>query len=264
MFDKFPILGVFNINIERNMKINTFSMVLEEAYMLSPSVKHFRFYSKQEPAFSYTAGQFIRIVFEHGGKTLRRSYSIANPPGNDNRIEFAASYVKDGPGTEFLFNLKVGDEVQVNGPFGRLILKEQPIKRYVLVATSTGVTPYRAMLPDLAKRIAEDANFNCVILQGVQKSQDILYNQEFVDFAAKVGEQMQFKAFLSRETSDNLAAHEHKGHVQDGFADLQLNPEQDIVYLCGNPAMIDDSFALLQDQGFTTQNIVREKYISSK
>lgn len=239
-------------------------MVLEEDYMLSPSVKHFRFYSKQEPAFNYISGQFIRILFEHEGKTLRRSYSIANPPKGENHIEFAASYVKDGPGTEFLFNLKIGDEVQVNGPFGRLTLKDGVHKRYILIATSTGVTPYRAMLPDLKKRIAADPNFNCVILQGVQKSQDILYNQEFVDFAAEVGEQMQFQAFLSRETKTDLAAHEYKGHVQDGFTALELNPEQDIVYICGNPAMIDDSFAILQEKGFTTQNIVREKYISSK
>lgn len=264
MFVKFPILGVFNINIYLNMKIDTFTMVLEEAYMLSPSVKHFRFYSKQESVFSYIAGQFIRIFFEYEGKALRRSYSIANPPTGENYIEFAASYVKNGSGTEFLFNLKIGDTVQFNGPFGRLTMKDGAEKRYVLVATSTGVTPYRAMLPEIKRRIAADPNFNCVILQGVQKSQDILYNQEFVDFAAEVGTQMQFRAFLSREVSSSLLSHEYKGHVQDGFPDLKLNPEHDIVYLCGNPAMIDDAFALLQEQGFTTQNIVREKYISSK
>lgn len=246
------------------MSIDTFPVVLEETYMLSPSVKHFRFHSKLQPAFNFIAGQFVRINFEHEGKIIRRSYSIANPPQNDNYIEFAASYVKDGPGTEYLFNLKIGDEVSVNGPFGRLILKDDPDKRYIFVATSTGVTPYRAMLPDLVSRINTNPKFSCAILQGVQKQQDILYNQEFVAFANLMPERMQFQAFLSRETSDNLAKHERKGHVQDGFAALNLNPEQDIVYLCGNPAMIDDSFNLLQEKGFTTQNIIREKYISSK
>ncbi len=246
------------------MSTDTFPVVLEETYMLSPSVKHFRFHSKLQPAFNFIAGQFIRIHFEHAGKTLRRSYSIANPPRNDNYIEFAAGYVKDGPGTDFLFNLKIGDEVLVNGPYGKLTLKEDMQKRYIFVATSTGVTPYRAMLPDLARCIQANPSFRCVILQGVQKHQDILYNQEFVAFADAMRGQMQFQAFLSRETNDNLAQHEHKGHVQDGFAALNLNPEQDIVYLCGNPAMIDDSFSILQELGFTTQNIIREKYISSK
>lgn len=246
------------------MSTDTFPIVLEETYMLSPSVKHFRFQSKLQPAFNFIAGQFIRIHFEHAGKMLRRSYSIANPPQNDNYLEFAASYVKDGPGTDYLFNLKIGDEVLVNGPYGKLILKDDMQKRYIFVATSTGVTPYRAMLPELMQRIKSDANFKCVILQGVQKHQDILYNADFVAFAESMPGQAQFHAFLSRETNDNLAPHQHKGHVQDGFAALNLNPEQDVVYLCGNPAMIDDSFNLLQEQGFTTQNIIREKYISSK
>lgn len=246
------------------MSIDTFPIVLKETYMLSPSVKHFRFQSKLQPAFAFIAGQFIRINFEHAGKILRRSYSIANPPQNDNYIEFAASYVKNGPGTDYLFNLKIGDEVLANGPFGKLILNDDTQKRIILVATSTGVTPYRAMLPELAKKIKASSNFKCAILQGVQKQGDILYNQEFVAFANSMHGQMQFQAFLSRETTNNLATHEHKGHVQDGFAALELNHEQDVVYLCGNPAMIDDCFNLLQDKGFTTQNIIREKYISSK
>jgi NAD(P)H-flavin reductase len=246
------------------MSTDTFPIVLKETYMLSSSVKHFRFQSKLHPAFNFIAGQFIRVLFEHEGKQLRRSYSIANPPQNDNYLEFAASYVKDGPGTDYLFNLKIGDEVLVNGPYGKLILKEDMQKRYILVATSTGVTPYRAMLPELASRVKSDANFKCAILQGVQKHQDILYNNDFVAFADSSPGQAEFHAFLSRETNDNLAPNQHKGHVQDGFAALNLNPQQDIVYLCGNPAMIDDSFNLLQEQGFTTQNIIREKYISSK
>jgi NAD(P)H-flavin reductase len=45
---------------------------------------------------------------------------------------------------------------------------------------------------------------------------------------------------------------------------LSLNPDEDIVYLCGNPGMIDESFAYLKDKGFALQRIIREKYISSK
>jgi NAD(P)H-flavin reductase len=44
---------------------------------------------------------------------------------------------------------------------------------------------------------------------------------------------------------------------------LALNPEGDKVYLCGNPAMIDEAFAYLTQNGFTTPHIVREKYISN-
>jgi len=244
------------------MAIKTFPITLEESFMLSPKVKHFIFRATIEPAFSYKPGQFITIYFEKDGKMLRRSYSVANPPAKDNRIEFAAGYVEGGPATELLFNLKPGDVLNVNGPFGRLILKEEMPKRCVLIATSTGVTPYRAMIPALSTLLQRDPAFEVEILQGVAYANEVLYSEEFLDFARQFPG-VRFKACLSREKTDTLKEHETTGYVQHHLDELQLNPDTDIVYLCGNPAMIDESFALLKDKDFAMQQIIREKYISN-
>ncbi len=229
--------------------------------MLSPKVKHFIFRAENSPPFDYIPGQFITIHFEREGKMLKRSYSIANVPAKDNRIEFAAGYVAGGPGTELLFNLQPGDKIHINGPFGRLILKESP-KRYVLVATSTGVTPYRAMLQELASRLQIDPTLKVVILQGVQTHEEILYPDEFLAFASEYP-QVSFRAHLSREAENSLQAHEYPGYVQHAFPELSLDPENDMVYLCGNPGMIDESFNYLKEKGFGMQRIIREKYISA-
>lgn len=245
------------------MQTKTFPVILENTRMLSPSVKHFILNSSQNPTFNYIPGQFITVHFEHQGKMLRRSYSIANTPTNDNLIEFAASYVENGPGTEFLFNLKPGDTIQISGPFGRLTLKDEIPKRYILMATSTGVTPYRAMKNTLQEMLNLNPSLSIVILQGVQKREDILYGDEFLAWAAQ-SPRVSFRAHLSREKSNDWLPHESSGHIQTSFSELKLNPVEDIVYLCGNPAMIDDAFALLKDSGFSTQHVIREKYISSK
>lgn len=244
------------------MKPNTFPIVLEDALMLSPKVKHFIFRSLKNPVFDYLPGQFITILFERDGKLLRRSYSIANVPSKDNRIEFAAGYVEAGPGTDLLFNLKPGDTINISGPFGRLILKDEMPKRYILVATSTGITPYRAMLAELKHRLLVNPYLQVVILQGVQKQEDVLYRDEFNELAA-LFPRVTFRAHLSRETETILKTHEYTGYVQSAFPGLALNPQEDIVYLCGNPGMIDESFAYLKEQGFPMQQIIREKYISS-
>ncbi len=243
------------------MLANTFPITLESTFMPSPNVKHFIFQSSQIPAFNYLPGQFITIHFEHEGKVLRRSYSIANVPTQNNRIEFAAGYVEGGPGTRLLFNLKPGDSINITGPFGRLILKDEIPKRYILVATSTGVTPYRAMIAELKKRLHANPNLHVVILEGVQKHEDILYGEEFVELAS-LYPRVTFRAQLSREDKNNLHPHEYTGYVQSAFGELSLNPEQDLVYLCGNPGMIDDAFSYLKDNGFAMQQIIREKYIS--
>jgi ferredoxin-NADP reductase len=230
--------------------------------MLSQKVKHFVFEVVRESTFSYVPGQFITIHFEKDGKALKRSYSVANQPMNNNRIEFAAGYVDGGPATELLFGLQPGDTLNASGPFGRLILKEDTPKRYILVATSTGVTPYRAMLPSLRQRLHDNPELEVVILQGVQCADEILYVDEFQSFE-KEYDTAQFYACLSRcQSSDLTNSNQRVGYVQHCFEALAVNPETDVIYLCGNPGMIDDAFAWLKEKGFVTQQIIREKYIS--
>ncbi|WP_058462322.1 ferredoxin--NADP reductase [Legionella adelaidensis] len=244
------------------MQVKPFPVILKEAYMLSPKVKHFVFESSLNPVFDYLPGQFITIHFEKEGKILRRSYSIANVPQQNNLIEFAAGYVEGGPGTQLLFNLKPGDAINITGPFGRLILKDNAPKRYLLVATSTGVTPYRAMLSSLKEHLLKNPDSKVVILQGVQKSEDVLYKNEFSAFAKEFSTQVVFRAHLSREPKENLKEFEFSGYVQTAFPELQLNPAEDLIYLCGNPSMIDEAFAYLKEQNFEMPQIIREKYIS--
>lgn len=230
--------------------------------MLSPSVKHFVLQINANPAFDYLPGQFISLHFEHQDKVLRRSYSIANAPQNNNIVEFAANYVQGGPGSELLFRLKEGDTLQVSGPYGRLLLRETDPKRYIFVATSTGITPYRAMMQELDRRLANDKNLQVVMVLGVPKREDILYGNEFVAWAARTP-RITFQAYLSREQREDFLPYEHPGRLHQSFSTLQLNPEEDVVYLCGNPTMIDEAFTLLKDNGFSTQHIIREKYISA-
>jgi len=243
------------------MLANTFPITLQESFMISPKVKHFIFNCELSPHFDYLPGQFITIHFEHQGKTLKRSYSIANEPKKDNQIEFAAGYFANGPGTELLFNLKPGEIIHINGPFGRLILKDELPARYIFVATSTGITPYRAMLHELSKRMQQHPNLQVVILQGVQRREEILYLNEFQSFAQKFP-QASFRPYLSRQQAQDLHENEYCGYVQHAFPTLNLNPQEDVVYLCGNPGMIDDAFNYLKEQGFSMPQIIREKYIS--
>lgn len=244
------------------MQNNSFSLTLEGVVPLSQKVKHFIFKADPPSPLVYLPGQFISIHFAHEGHALKRSYSIANPPCEDNRIEFAASYVANGPASELLFNLQSGDKLEATGPFGRLILKPLVPKRYLLIATGTGITPYRAMLPLLKTQLKENPELEIVILQGVQTQSDILYLEEFLTFA-QACPRVRFQAHLSRATLPLDAPYLHAGYVQSAFPTLNLSPENDRVYLCGNPCMIDASFQYLKDAGFEVSQVVREKYFSN-
>lgn len=245
------------------MAINTFTIILREAKMLSANVKHFTFECAEKTVFEYIPGQFITLHILHQDKLLRRSYSIASSPRQSNLIEFAAGYVEHGPASELLFHLQPGDTLQATGPFGRLILKEdQHFQRYIFIATSTGVTPFRAMMNELIHKMNHQPNIEILLLQGVQYRDDLLYKDEFQDLQKKYS-QFKFYPCLSREPKDTLLNSEFSGYVQHLLQQFTLKPEQDIIYLCGNPAMIDDAFQMLKDKGFQSPSIIREKYISS-
>lgn len=245
--------------------IATVIFKVQESFMLTPTVKHIALTPQDERDFSFIPGQFITVHFEKEGKSLKRSYSIATIPGQEKTISFAASYVKDGPGSEYLFALQLGDLVEVSGPFGRLILKDEPVKRLFLLSTGTGVTPYRAMLPLLTQKMQQQPNLKVIIMEGVQYLQDVLYADDFLAWEKKTPAQGEYRAYLSREDlSSERAPHQYQGYVQSSFDEFAVCPETDVFYLCGNPNMIDDAFAKLQALGFSTSQIRREKYISSK
>src|SRR5690606_5030891 len=110
-----------------------FDIVLDSVRDIAPGVKHFSFRRADGKALEFTPGQFIQIWFEsEDGSPVRRSYSIASVP-DDETIDIAVSEVLDGFATERFWALKPGDKLRAMGPFGRLVLRDEPATRYILV-----------------------------------------------------------------------------------------------------------------------------------
>jgi ferredoxin-NADP reductase len=244
------------------MTWNTFPLVLEGVTDITPTVRHFAFRRADQEAFEYTAGQFVNLHWDRDGKRTHRSYSVANPPGESDLIEIAVAPVEGGFATERLFGLSPGDPVVGSGPYGRFVLRDDPPCRYVLAATGTGVTPYRSMMPQIKSLLAA-GNHSVHLLLGVRRREELLYGDEFRALAdSHAG--FAFTACYSRELPAAPEDWEAQGYLQHRFEQLTLDPAADIVYLCGNPGMIDDAYAMLKAAGFGVQRVRREKYLSAR
>ena len=75
---------------------------------LAPDIRHLKLSIKN---FKFEPGQFINIKIP-ANKPLIRAYSICSKPNND-YIEICFKKVKDGPGTSFLFSLKLNDKINI-------------------------------------------------------------------------------------------------------------------------------------------------------
>ena len=242
------------------MAIQTFSARVARISLATPSVRRLSFERLDGQPHDFVAGQFIMVHFDSEGEALQRSYSIGCQPQSATSFEILVSYVDEGRGTRFLFGLQEGDTLELSGPYGRFCLRPESPRALWMVATGTGVVPYHAMLPELEARAAAGTSVH--ILQGVRRQEDILYRDAFEQAAARSAG-LHFTACLSREP-DAAAEGLRGGYVQDALLAAAPDPEHDLVYLCGNPAMIDDAVARLQALGFSPRALRREKYQSPK
>ncbi len=248
--------------------ISTFPLQLVRHHMLHASCRHLAFERADGESFAFVPGQFLQIHFEHQERLLKRSYSIATRVGDPQnlagQIEIAVSYVDGGAATALLSGLQLGDVVQASGPYGRFVLQAADRNaRYLLIATGTGVTPYRAMLPEIERRILSTGQ-RFVVLFGARQPEELLYAEEFEAFAARHPQHFEYRACLSRIPRAQPKAHDREGRVIAQFEQLAPNAEQDIAYLCGNPDMVDEGFERLKQYGLAVSQIRREKYISPK
>lgn len=248
--------------------IEHFKLKLVDSFMLAPSVRHLVFERVDGQPLAFKPGQFLQVHFHYDdGKATKRSYSVATvgEEGADSvqHVEIAVSYVEGGAATRLFAELEHDGSIEASGPYGRFCLQDtDENKRYLLVATGTGVTPFRAMMPQIA-RAMRDHDRRFVLLYGARNEAELLYGEEF-EALAREHENFQFHACLSRGARPDPRSDDRLGYVQSILPELEPDAENDIAYLCGNPEMVDAAFAELKERGLSVRQIRREKYISSR
>ena len=249
-----------------------FPLKLTARRMIAPSVAHLSFLRDDGLPLDYIPGQFIQVHFQYAdGTAAKRSSSLAtqhdHAMGPGEAVEIAVSYVAGGAATALFEHLPIGDTVDASGPYGRFCLMPNDAnKRYLLIGTGTGITPYRAMLPQL-ELLMRERGVEIVLLQGARNPDELLYGDEFRAFAqAHPG--FRFVPCFSRALPESGSLHAHadvrQGYVQNALAEFAPSAEGDIAYLCGNPNMVDACFDALKEAGLPVPQIRREKYVSNK
>ncbi len=203
--------------------------------------------------FPVLEGQSIGIIppglDERGKPHHARQYSIASPrngerPGHNNLsltikrvLENHQGQPVRGVGSNYMCDLKVGDKVQVVGPFGAsFLMPNHPKSHIVMICTGTGSAPMRAMT-EWRRRLRASGKFESgklMLFFGARTQAELPYFGPLQSLP---------KDFIDIEFTFSREAGKPKRYVQDALHDraadlgaLLADPNAHF-YVCGLKAM---------------------------
>ncbi len=213
--------------------------------------------------FPVLEGQSIGIIppglDERGKPHHARQYSIASPrngerPGYNNLSLTIKRVLEDhqgnpvrGVGSHYMCDLKVGDQVQVIGPFGSsFLMPNHPKSHVVMICTGTGSAPMRAMT-EWRRRLRASGKFEggkLMLFFGARTKEELPYfgplqslPHDFIDinlaFSRTPGQPKKYVQDAMRERAADLAK-------------LLADPNA-YFYVCGLKAMEEGVVLALHD-----------------
>jgi len=193
-------------------------------------------------------------LLEDGSDIQTRAFSIASSPEEKDML-FVVKILEGGRASMWVESgLKVGDTVRMQGPFGRFLLDRNSGKDWLLVATSTGIAPYRSQLVSFLK----DETRRIDLLLGVRSEEDLFWTEEFTAMARKYSHFF-FHPALTKPSADWKG---HTGRVQTLFEKIVQDFARVQVYACGNPEMTKDVKKICMERfGMTKGDVHVEGYI---
>ncbi len=237
------------------MKAGIFMTRIEELIDMGvQETRHFKLVFEPGTVFDFDPGQFVNTMApsDDGQKIIKRPYSIASPPYEKGYIDLVWKRVEGGFMTNYLWKLKQGDSLQIQGPLGRFLLKE-PLPRHIaFVATGTGIAPFRSMIFQLFKN---GTDRDIWLIFGNRYETDILYDEEWKALAKKHSN-FHYLPTVSRPKTWTG----EKEYVQKLLPKYLTSPQEIHLYICGLTNMINDVQKTALEIGLPKDQIFFEKY----
>ncbi|MGY6645696.1 MAG: ferredoxin--NADP reductase [Salinarimonas sp.] len=217
----------------------------------------FRFRITRPASLRFRSGEFVMIGLPNAERPVFRAYSIASPSWDD-ELEFFSIKVPDGPLTEHLQKIKVGDTVLMKKkPTGTLVLDALlPGRRVYMLSTGTGIAPFASLIrdPETYEKFEE-----VILTHSCREIAELRYGEDLVaaikddplvsEFATG---RLRHWTSVTREPyarSQRITTAIENGSFFEDLGLAPFDPAHDRVMICGSMEMIADCEALCEKAG---------------
>ena len=206
----------------------------------------------------FQAGQYINLHIP--GVELPRAFSLANVPSEKRSIELNIRHVSGGQATEYIHNnLKVGDKLKLNGPYGRFFVRSSAPEKFLFLAGGTGLSSPKSMILDLLEK---DESREITLVYGARNRAELYDDTLFLDLVGKHTNFTYVPTLSQPEEGDNWVG--ETGYVHDAatkhFGGDFRNHK---AYMCGPTGMIDACITALIRGRLFERDMYMEKFISA-
>lgn len=226
-------------------------MRLVKAKPETHDAKTLTFESPERP--DYKPGQFFMIEFTRPEKIPKRSYSVSSSPTRKGVLELTVKAMSEGYVSKLLNEAKEGEEFMLDGPWGHFIFEPEKMPEIVLIAAGSGIAPFRCFCQYI---IDNKLQTKVTFYYSNKTEEDIICRQDLDDFARKIPG-MKLVYCLTREQKPGF----HCGRIDaDCISGIVKENAKAFYFICGPPAMVADTEALLAADGVAKERIKTEKY----
>ncbi len=243
---------------ESIFNIRKYVAVVEEIIDYTYDIKGVTFKLKDGEHIDFEAGQYMQLISKPYGpvkERVSRAYSISSKPEIRDSLQLIIRLVPEGICTTWVHNhLKVGDEVQLTGPYGDFTIKDTDAD-IIFVAGGSGKAPIKSMLEHLQ---VVETDRRMTYFFGARTTRDLYLTDEMKAF-----EQV-FPHFKYEPVLSHLPKEEKwdgkTGYVMPYFKDVIRDPKNTEAYLCGSPGMIAAVTKSLIDLGVPKDKIYYDSF----
>lgn len=195
--------------------------------------------------FKFTPGQATELSIDQPKwKDEKRPFTFTSLP-QDEFLEFTVKVYPEHNGvTDQLQTLEKGDSLCVGDAWGSISYKGPG----VFLAGGAGVTPFIAILRDLARKGAVEGN---KLIFGNQRERDILLPSTFEKWLGQ-----DFINILSDEQHSNYP----HGIINKQFIKEKVRDMDQYFYLCGPPPMMESVREALNELNVSSERIIAEDF----